>query len=138
MNVYTFPPTPLIQAVLNKGDGGQGSRMSDRPLLAQPSMVSNSTRVVDRPPQETPRVGLSPFLHLIGRVYQNSPSFFKLHAWKLSGASSEENNFLRTLSAASLLLRGGEPLMPISQIGLSTKLGLGKKEFIWPFPLFPH
>jgi hypothetical protein len=34
--------------------------MSDRTLLAKPSMVSISTRVVDRLPQETPRVGSPP------------------------------------------------------------------------------
>jgi hypothetical protein len=34
--------------------------MSDRTLLVQPSMVLNSTRVVDRPPQEAPRVGSPP------------------------------------------------------------------------------
>jgi hypothetical protein len=34
--------------------------MSDRTLLAQPSMISNSTRIVDRPPQEAPRVGSPP------------------------------------------------------------------------------
>jgi hypothetical protein len=65
--------------------------------------------------------------HPLGRVYHNSPSFYKLHAWKLSGASSEQNN----------LLRGGEPWTLISQSGLSTKLGLGKKGFIQSFPLFP-
>jgi hypothetical protein len=43
-----------------QGDDGQGSPMSDRPLLAQPSMVSNSTRVVDSPPKEAPRVGSPP------------------------------------------------------------------------------
>jgi hypothetical protein len=55
MIAYAFPPTPLIQAVLNKV-------MTDkvRTLFAQPSMVFNSTRVVDRPPQETPRVGSPP------------------------------------------------------------------------------
>jgi hypothetical protein len=38
----------------------QGSPMSDRTLLAQPIMVSNSTRGVNRPPQEAPRVGPPP------------------------------------------------------------------------------
>jgi hypothetical protein len=42
-----------------QGDDGQGSLMSDRPLLAQPSMVSNST-IVDRPPKEAPQVGSPP------------------------------------------------------------------------------
>jgi hypothetical protein len=35
----------------------------------------------------------------LGSVCHNSLSFYKLHAWKLLGASSEQNNFLRTLSA---------------------------------------
>jgi hypothetical protein len=71
--------------------------------------------------------------HPLGRVYHNSPSFYKLHIWKLSGAFSEQNNYLKTLSAASPLFRGEEPLTPISQSGLSTKLGVGKKVH----PVFP-
>jgi hypothetical protein len=88
MNAYAFPPTPLIQVVLNKvttdnvrlcliapcwpsqawfpTDSSRRTRFTCvwsrlvRTLLAQPSLVSNSTRVVDRPPQEAPWVGSPP------------------------------------------------------------------------------
>jgi hypothetical protein len=43
-----------------QGDYGQGLPLSDRPLLAQHSMVSNSPRVIEGPPQETLRVGSPP------------------------------------------------------------------------------
>jgi hypothetical protein len=50
-----------------QGNDGQGLPISDRTLLAQPSMVPNSTRVVpnstrvvNSPPQEAPRVGSPP------------------------------------------------------------------------------
>jgi hypothetical protein len=128
---------PSHSGSAEQGDDGQGSPVSDHSLLAQPSMVSNSTRVADRPPHTWRLPEWDHLLwHPLGRVYHNSPSLYKLHAWKLSGASSEQDNFLRMLSAASPLLRGGEPLTPISQSGLSTKLGVGEKEFVQSFPLF--
>jgi hypothetical protein len=110
-----IPSDPSHSGNAEQGNDGQGSPLSDRTLLAQPSMVPNSTRVVDSPPQEAPRVGsppLAPFRESLPQL----PFFYKLHAWKLSGASSEQNN----------LLSGGEPLTLISQSGLSTKLGVGK------------
>jgi hypothetical protein len=55
-----IPSDPSHSGSAEQGDDGQGSPMSDRTLLAQPSMVSNSTRVIDRPPQEAPRVGSPP------------------------------------------------------------------------------
>jgi hypothetical protein len=49
-----IPSDPSRSGSAEQGDDGQGSPMSDHTLLAQPSMVPNSTRVVDRPPQEAP------------------------------------------------------------------------------------
>jgi hypothetical protein len=40
------PSDPSHSGSAEQGNDGQGSPMSDRTLLAQPSMVSNSTRVV--------------------------------------------------------------------------------------------
>jgi hypothetical protein len=60
MHVICIPSNPSHSGGAEQGDDGQGSPMSDRTLLTQPSMVSNSTRVVDRPPQEAPQ-GITSF-----------------------------------------------------------------------------
>jgi hypothetical protein len=134
MNAYAIPLAPLIQALLNKVMMDKVHLCLIAPCL--PSQAWFPTLLLTDHRRRLPEWDHL-LWHPFGRVYHNSPSFYKLHAWKLSGASIEQSNFLRTLSAASPLLTGGEPLMPVSQSGLSTKLGVGNKGFIQSFPLFP-
>jgi hypothetical protein len=58
---FRIPSDPSHSGSAEQGNDGQGSPMSDRTLLAQPSMVPNSTRVVDRPPKEAPLSGITSF-----------------------------------------------------------------------------
>jgi hypothetical protein len=138
-----IPSDPSHSGSAEQGDDGQGSPMSDAPCWPSQAWFPTLLELLTDHPRRLPEWDHL-LWHPLGRVYQNSPSFYqnfpsfyKLHAWKLSGASSEQRNFLRTLSAASPLLRGGEPLTHISQSGLSTRLGVGKKGYILSFPLFP-
>jgi hypothetical protein len=136
MNAYAFPLTPLIQAVLNKVMTDKVHLCLIAPCWPSQAWFPNILELLTEHPRRLPECDHL-LWHPLGKVYHTSPSFYKLHTWKISGASSDENNFLRTLSAASPLLRGGEQLTPISQSGLSTKLGVGKREYIRSFPLFP-
>jgi hypothetical protein len=136
MNAYTFPPTPLIQAVLSKVMMDRVRLCLIAPCWPSHAWFPTLLELLTDHPRRLPEWDHL-LWHPLGRVYHKSPSFYKLHAWKLLGASSEQRNFLSTLSAASPLLRGGEPLTHISQSGLSTRLGVGKKGYILSFPLFP-
>jgi hypothetical protein len=137
MNAYAFPPTPLIQAVLNKVMTDKVHLCLIAPCWPSQAWFPTLLRVVDRPPQEAPRVGSPPLSPLRASLPQ-LPFFLQATRLETIGASSEQRNFLRTLSVASPLLRGGEPLLThISQSGLPTRLGVGKREYIRSFPLFP-
>jgi hypothetical protein len=126
MNAFAFPPTPLIQAMLNKVMTDKVRLYPITPCWPSQAWFPTLLELLTVHPRRLPEWDHL-LWHPLGRVYHNSPSFYKLHAWKLSGASSEQNN----------LLRGGEPLTLISQSGLSTKLGVGRKGFIQSFLLFP-
>jgi hypothetical protein len=117
MNAYAFPPTPLIQAMLNKVMTDK-VRLPIAPCWPSQAWFPTLLELLTVHPRRLPE-----WDHLL--LHPFAPFF--LQAWKLSGASSEQNN----------LLRGGEPLTLISQSGLSTKLGVGKKGFIQSFQLFP-
>jgi hypothetical protein len=96
--------------------------------------AKHGSQHVDRPPQEAPRVGsppLAPFRDSLPQL----PFFLQASHLETIRCLLRAKQFSE--DAASPLLRGGEPLTPISQSGLSTKLGVGKKGFIQSFPLFP-
>jgi hypothetical protein len=72
-----IPSDPSHSGNAEQGDDGQGSPISDRTLLAQPSMVPNSASVVDRPAQEAPRVGsppLAPFRESLPQLFPTLPN----------------------------------------------------------------
>jgi hypothetical protein len=105
MNAYAFPPTPLIQAVLNKVMTDKVRLCLIAPCWPSQAWFPTLLELLTDHPRRLPKWDHL-LWHPLGRVYYkySSPSFYKLHAWKLSGASSEQNNFLRMLSAASPLL----------------------------------
>jgi hypothetical protein len=89
MNAYAFPPTPLIQAVLNKVVMDKVHLCLIAPCWPSKAWFPTLLELLTDHPRRLPEWDHL-LWHPIGRVYHNFPSFYKLHAWKLSGASSEQ------------------------------------------------
>ena len=137
LNAYAFPPTPLLQAVLNKVAISQLRLCLIAPCWPNQAWFPSLMELLMDHPRRIP-----PWDHLlwhpIGRVFHDSPGSYRLHAWRLSGISSDREAFRKTLSPESLVLRGGEPLTDINPNGRYTCLGVEKTEFIRSLPLFPN
>jgi hypothetical protein len=102
-----IPSDPSHSCSAEQGNDGQGSPMSDHTLLARPSMVSNSTRVVDRPPQEAPRVGpppLAPYRESLPQL----PFFLQATRLEISGCILRAKEFSEdAISCLTLARRRG-------------------------------
>jgi hypothetical protein len=120
LDAYAYPPVPLILAVLNKA-ASSSIRLCLMHLagLARPN--SSPVGAPNGSPTHAPRMG-SPALApgLIGRVFHETPSFFKLHTWRLSGISSKREAFRKTFSIKCLGLKGSRPLLPTTASGPSS------------------
>ncbi len=136
LDAYAFPPTPLIQATLNKVVTSKVRLCLIAPCWPNQAWFPTLLELLTDHPRRLP-LWDNLLWHPIGRVFHDSPGFYKLHAWRLSGVSSDREDFQTTLSRDCLTLRGGEPLIYINQSGLPISPGVGKSGFIRSFPLFP-
>jgi hypothetical protein len=110
--------------------------MSDRTLLAQPSMVSNSTRVVDRPPQEAPRVGPPP-LAPYRESLQQLPFFLQASRLEISGCILRAKEFSEDAISCLTLARGRETIDSYQSKWYVYQTWCGKERVHPVFPTFP-
>ena len=133
---YAYPPTPLILPVLNKVASSKVRVCLIAPCWPNQAWFPVLLDLLVAHPRRLPLWDRL-LWHPLGRVFHENPVFFRLHAWRLSGISSEREAFRRTLSSKSLDLSGSQPLLHMTASGLLTETGVGTGMFLRSLPLFP-
>jgi hypothetical protein len=62
--------------------------------------------------------------HPIGKVFHETPTFFKLHAWRLCRVFPPREAFQTTLSRKYFGLKVSRPLLPMTASGSSSETGV--------------
>jgi len=137
LNAYAYPPISLIQHVLNKVSTSQVRVILIAPCWPNQAWFPVLLELLTDLPRRIPNWERL-LWHPIGRVYHQTPSFYNLHAWRLSGMASEREAFQRRLSDRCLNLKGSLPLHSTRVSGLSTRIGVVRTEYIRSLPLFPN
>jgi hypothetical protein len=133
---HPTPGQPGSRDPTNKAASSRIRFVSDCGLLAKPILVSIPVELLTDHPHRLPE--WYRFLwHPFRRVFHKTPSFFKLHTWRLSGISSKREAFWKTLSIKCLGLKESRPLLPMTAIGLSSETGVGNTSFLRSLPLYP-
>jgi hypothetical protein len=101
-------PTPLILAVLNNVASSRVRLCLIAPCWPnRPARCNHPRRL-----SEWDRL----LWHPIGKVFHQAPTFFKLHAWRLSCISSEREAFRQMLSRKCLGLKGLSHSTPVPRL----------------------
>jgi ribonuclease HI len=133
--VYAYPPTTLIQAVLLKLASSRASRM----ILIAPCWPSQIwfPQLLELLTAGPRSLGNSPtLLKQLGKFHE-SPEVLNLHAWKLSSVATERRDFQKTLLQEWQELPDNLPTRSTNQSGSTSLVGVTARRLVLSRPLYP-
>ena len=136
LDAYAFPPVALLTPVLAKIARSRAQISLIAPYWPNQAWFPVLLELLVDHPRRLPD-WTHLLWHPIGRVYHQTPEFYRLHAWRLSGVPSESEAFRKKLSKKSPDPKGVLPLCPTTASGPSFGTGVGNVDLIQVLPLFP-
>jgi ribonuclease HI len=132
--VYAYPPTTLVQAVLLKLAAARSTRMT----LIAPAWPSQIwfPQLLELLTSQPRRLGNSPKLLKQKGRFHDCPEVLNLHAWRLSSTVTERLDFQRTLQPAWLRPRGSQRTRSTSPSGSILQIGVVAGKQVLAKPLY--